>query len=213
MQHHAYVYEGTLAHFVALVADARKRFDFTDLHDPDVLVEQFEAFGIGESRELIQRATLKSTAGRALFVLGVSSITTEAQQALLKLFEEPQQGAVFVLLVPHGVLLPTLRSRCVAYPATLPGDELTHDAKKFLQLPYKDRSAFIAALLKDEDGTRGRAREFVNALEALLYPHLEERPEARVGLNDIAKVRSYLSDRSPSLKMLLEHLAATLPRV
>jgi hypothetical protein len=208
--HHAYLYEGSQSLLQALAADARKRFDFPEMHSPDVHVREFEKFGIDESRWLTDVGALKSAGGRALFVIGVASITSEAQQALLKLFEEPQEGSIYVVLLPHGVLLPTLHSRMLVYPGVLESEESNNDAKKFLKSSNKERSDFIAKLLKDDEGEKERARDFVNALEVELHKKIKDA-KAREGLADIAKVRDYLRDRSPSLKMLLEHLATALP--
>src|SRR3990167_8910635 len=88
--HHAYVYEGPLSQLPSLARDGRERFNFFADNNPDVHVREFEKFGIEDSRWLTGAAALRSSSGQALFVLGVASITSEAQQALLKLFEEPQ---------------------------------------------------------------------------------------------------------------------------
>jgi phytoene dehydrogenase-like protein len=216
--HHAYLYEGPASLLPELADAACARFDFIREHNPDVVIEAWEKFGIDEARELSQQASLKSTSGRSLFVLGLSSITNEAQQALLKLFEEPVAGAVFVVLVPHGTLIPTLRSRFLEYPekdfarkssASL---QVTGErsAESFLASPYAKRSAWVTAFMKDEEGLRERTRNFLNELERILHTKIED-PEVREGLADIAHFREYLSDRSPSLKMILEHFAATLP--
>ncbi len=175
--------------------------------------EKYERFGINDARRLIELASLKNFKDM-VFLIVTPSITTEAQQALLKLFEEPQVGTTFVLVVPPGILLPTLKSRMLVYPAldrTAPKDPT---AVKFLKAPGKERSNIVAALLKDDEGARERVREFINELEAeCVKLNFTQRPEGRRGLEDIAKVRDYLRDRSPGLKMLLEHLAVALPTV
>jgi DNA polymerase III, delta subunit len=232
MQHHAYIYEGSQDLLEPLVADAKKEFNFEGDHNPDLHVLQFEKFLIEDAHELTRKAQLKSVSGRSLFVLGLASINTHAQQALLKLFEEPQQGITFVLLVPHGTLMPTLRSRLMQYPEThLPVGQkvlgspvlgLTHrgpdhfarQAAEFLKASYKTRSGQIADLLKDEKNTKERVRSLLRAIERAVYNKFEASkgdPALRIALEDISKVRGYLADQSPSLKMLLEHLAATLP--
>lgn len=214
--HHAYIYEGARSLLPELAQHARSNFGFIQEHDPDVSVQSFEKFGVEEARTVREIAGLKSLSGRGLFVIGISSITTEAQQALLKLFEEPQQGITFVLLVPHGVLIPTLRSRFLAYPEKLKERGEHDEAKKFLKASYKTRSAHITAMLKDEENQRERVREFLQGVEKILYAESKKRMaggDVWEGLNDITKVRSYVGDRSPALKMLLEHLAATLPTV
>lgn len=212
--HHAYVYEGPAALLAALAADARARFGFEAAGNPDVHVELWEKFGIDESRALVAQTSLRSTQGRALFVLGMVSITSEAQQALLKLFEEPQMGVVFVVLVPRGSLLPTLRSRFLDYPKKIALGVETSSAREFLAWPYTKRSTWVAAFVKKEDGARERVRAFVDDLEVVLYAELQRAPSApvRAGLTDVAHFRHYLADRAPSVKMILEHFAATLPK-
>lgn len=236
--HHAYLYLGPLSLLVPLARDARQRFQFTNEHDPDVQVQEYEKFGIEEAREFTTRSAFRSMSGRALFIIGISQINSEAQQALLKLFEEPQQGTIFILLAPHGSIIPTLRSRFLEYPGKLretpEQNGLARErsgairetraplrgqgpfGREFLSASYKERSQEITTLLKDEDGVRERVRDFLSALEHGLYLILQSskgRSDIREGLEDIAKVRSYAGDRSPALKMLLEHLALTLPHI
>lgn len=198
MSHHAYYIEGSRSQFESYKETIKPYY-----------ARVYEKFGIDEARELTTLASLKNYQA-SIFLLAVASITSEAQQALLKLFEEPQHGTQFILLLPHGALLPTLRSRMMAYPAALQTEGESGEAKKFLKLSGKDRSDFITKLLKDDEGEKERVRDFVNALEAQLYKKIQE-PKAREGLADVAMVRRYLGDRSPSLKMLLEHLAMSLP--
>jgi DNA polymerase III delta prime subunit len=201
MTHHAYYIEGPLSQFVAFKEELKPFW-----------ASAFERFGIDEARELRTLASLKNFED-STFLIAASSITTEAQQALLKLLEEPQARTTFVLLVPHGALLPTLRSRMLKWEGRPVAQKvLGTQAASFLKSSGKARSEQIAELLKDEEGERERVREFVNALESILAEKIKE-PQVRAGLADVAKVRSYLSDRSPSLKMLLEHLALSLPQL
>ncbi len=213
--HHAYVYEGPAALLGALATDARTRFGFEGAGTAEVQVELWEKFGIDESRALVTQTSLRSATGRALFVLGIVSITSEAQQALLKLFEEPQVGVVFVVLVPHGSLLPTLRSRFLEYPGKIAKSHADTAAAEFLSWPYAKRSAWVTAFVKKEDGAREQVRAFVDDLEAVLYAEHQRLPTApvRAGLADVAHFRRYLADRAPSVKMILEHFAATLPTI
>jgi hypothetical protein len=214
--HHAYYEEASPARFAAYVESLRERLG-VPAGDPSLYARAYEKFGIEEARELIRLATLKKTGERAVFFLGISSLTTESQQALLKLFEEPQEGISFILLVPHGSLIPTLRSRCLPYPAEWRADvegkvRRSAQAKKFLGAPQRARSELIAYLL-EEEVPRDRARELLDAIEEQLYRSGSTSREMRAALEDVARVRSYLGDRSPSLKMLLEHLALSLPTI
>lgn len=215
LTHHAYYKEGLQSEFDALALELRPFWS-----------SRFEKFGIDDARELVQLVSLKNYQA-GVFLLSIASVTNEAQQALLKLFEEPQLGTTFVVLLPHGMLLPTLRSRMLEYPATKDGPLFAHKGPSFVELSaeflkgtQKSRSDFIAKLLKDDpprlgeagDGAKERVRELLLGLERLLAPHIAD-PKARRGLEDIQKVRSYVGDRSAALKMLLEHLALALPKL
>ncbi len=210
MQHHAYVYEGLRTLYPQLVADARVRFKVTEPDDPNIYASVWDTLGIEEVRTIADRALLKSTTGTSLFILAASLITTQAQQALLKLAEEPPLGMVLVLLIPPGILLPALRSRFIQYPSVFTEDADEAGAE-LLRLPAGERSKMIATLLSEEEGVRDRVRHLLDALEQTLYPLASARADVREGLAAITLVRSYLSDHSASLKLLLEHLAITLP--
>src|SRR6185503_4991977 len=205
--HHAYLYEGSMSQLHGLSESAKALFGFsgkTEASSPDIHIYAWEKLNIEEARELSSEASFKSVSGRALYVLGAGSISFDAQQALLKLFEEPKAGDVFVVLTPPGTLMQTLRSRFVEYPVRLEESEASHAAaKKFLTAPYKERSAQITALLKEEEGAKERVREFLNSLEKLLHGAHQKKPspELREALGDIEMVRGYLSDRSASMKM------------
>jgi|SRR3989344_4766083 len=204
MDHHAYYIEGGMSHYSA----------YKERLDP-FWAREYERFGIDEARALIQLASLKNF-GETVFFVAAASITHEAQQALLKLLEEPQRGTTFVFLVSHGALIGTLRSRMLPYLGALEGGTSETDVSKFLKSPYPARSAEVGELLKDDEGARERVRDFLNGLERALYEKMQKSKssaEIRQGLEDIAKCRSYAGDRSPSLKMLLEHLAISLPRL
>ena len=204
MNHHAYYIEGSPAQFEAYKESLRPFW-----------AVKFERFGIDEARELIALAGLKNFS-EATFFIALSNITSEAQQALLKLFEEPQQGTTFVMILPHGTLLPTLKSRMLPYPTTEGSPLYAYRGEssvgKFLKAAGKERSDTIAKMLKDDEGVKERVLDFVNALEVELSKNSRDK-KVREGLEDIARVRDYLRDRSPSLKMLLEHLALSLPQV
>ncbi len=207
LTHHAYYIEGPTTNYDAYHALFKPLYG-----------QKYDRFGIDEARRLIEIASLKNYTD-SVFLIVAPSMTTEAQQALLKLFEEPQAGTTFVLVVPPGVLLPTLRSRMLPYVGSekflrsvVTSTKSEEDVSRFLHSTPKERSDLIAKLLKDDEGARERVREFVDALEVALHEKIAST-DARFGLRDVAMVRGYLRDRSPSLKMLLEHLAVSLPVV
>lgn len=207
-----------LTHHAYYIEDSPARFEEYKKLVPHFVAQKHERFGVEEARQLSQMASLKNVAAEAVFLIGMGSITTEAEQALLKLFEEPQQGTVFVVLAPHGALGATLKSRMMEYQSegaagkkSLPAGRqarVSESAAVFLAASGKERSDFIATLLKDDEHTKERVLDFVNALEELLSTDVKKNAQA---LQDTAMVRDYLGDRAPSIKMLLEHLALSLP--
>jgi hypothetical protein len=227
MTHHAYFLEGETNLLREVSDDVRAR-EHIKANDPDFLERAYEKFGVEEAAELKTLASFRAAGAKSFFIIAISSITIEAQQALLKLLEEPRLGLTLVLVVPHGTLLPTLRSRMLEYPerlkftaqkvlgsASLQPDIFAQQISTFLKAPSKVRSATITELLKDDEGTRERVRAFLNGLEVELHAKLVEsqgKKEFREALEDVARVRSYAGDRSPSFKMLLEHLALVLPK-
>lgn len=207
MEHHAYFAEGSLSDLNRVAVEASHRLDVKIKGNADVVVLSFASFGIDDARDLKTLAGLVPVYGKKLFVIGAAAMTSDAQNALLKLFEEPTPRTYFVLLVPHGALLPTLRSRCLRFDIVLhDAPEERKKAQAFIQGTYAMRSAQIERLLKNKE--REEVRNFLNALEAVVYETKGDRTQA---LADIARMRQYAGDRAPSLKMLLEHLATTLP--
>lgn len=68
-------------------------------------------FKIEDAKEVIAEA-YKSEANTKTLILGAKSFTVPAQNALLKILEEPPCNIVFILLAPNkSTFLPTVRSR------------------------------------------------------------------------------------------------------
>ncbi|MBP9759747.1 MAG: hypothetical protein KBD24_00070 [Candidatus Pacebacteria bacterium] len=212
--HHAIVYEGDRA--TALVrarAYVEEEIGIPYEANADVSVYVGEQYTIDEARELKTRAYQTPLGSAQVFVLAVRHLTHQAQNALLKLFEEPAHNTHFVLIVPSvEVLLPTVRSR-MAYGGRVVGELVERDfAQKFLVASVPERLKMVQPLytgVKDPDkqAVRTRARHIVDALEAIL--HEDVRANA-VALKEIAFIRQYLGDTSSSLKMLLEHVVYTV---
>ncbi len=222
--HHAYLLEGA---FDIVRSPLARRVE-EDLGvnargNPDFSVLEYALFGIDEARELAERASRRPVAGdRQVLVIGALSLTREAQNALLKLFEEPGEGTHFFLIVPSAEsLLPTLRSRLAVLDAGEFGVGAAQNGasgadalspEQFLSSSSVERLAMVKSLIVTKDAP-GAAR-FLENLERVL----RARSGALIARDDVflfeslARCRSYLRDRSPSVKMILEYIAAVLPR-
>lgn len=180
--------------------------------NPDVQCLFFETFGIDESRMLETSAHYKAYApvGR-FFIIGCQSFTHEAQNALLKLLEDPPARTTFFFIVPsHAELLPTLRSRLYLVSKTemVADDADKETAAAFLNVSLRQRLELVADIIERKD--RAEAVRLINGLEIMFFQC--SQGENRLGaLKQLRMVRRYLLDRAASLKLLLEHLAVTLP--
>ena len=112
--HHAYAIEGDKKAIIPeLYSFLENDLKIVTKANPDFYFNEFESFGIDSGRELQDQASRKAMQGNMrIFVITISSITSEAQNALLKLFEEPAEGVHFFIIVQSSeIFLPTLRSR------------------------------------------------------------------------------------------------------
>lgn len=160
-----------------------------------------EKLGIDAARKLKEESAHRPLANKSLvFVIVTKSIELEAQNALLKLFEEPPTQVEFFLIIPHeSRLIPTLRSRFVGLTRST---ENPNDlAKEFLNSSYKERLEFIAT--EHKKGTDSLRHLFIS------LSRLEtENTEAKKSLLLASR---YVYNRGAGQKMLLEELALSLP--
>lgn len=173
--------------------------------DAEQLTIVVAKFGIDDARALIERAYQRPQA-TALQVLIVQTdfITLEAQNALLKVLEEPPQSTRFIFVVPPDFsLLPTLASRFAR-------EEIVSESRleqpvfaDFMKLSYKDRLTQIDTALKKKDVAWQRK------IKQGLIDYIAHHAEA--SLVELEFVARSLLTRGASNKMLLEHAALTLP--
>jgi DNA polymerase III delta prime subunit len=188
--------------------------------NPDVHVREYDSFGIDDGRNIQSIESKKAFSGnRKIFILCINSITREAQNSLLKTFEEPKDGTHFFVLIPSSnVLLDTLLSRVRVIKIEEAEDFSTSliFARQFLSASAGERMALISEIIESKD--KKEALSLVNSLERELY--LQNNFQKKISDSEkiptesfeaIQSVRSYLNDRSPSVKILLEHLSFTLP--
>ncbi len=162
--------------------------------------------GIDEVRQITTASSSKSLSeSDYVFVIVTANITLEAQNALLKIFEEPPKGTIFYLIIPaETLLLPTLRSRFIlADSAVTKLDNVT--ATDFMQLGYSERLELIADKIKKKDA--GWMETLVVGLGQI---DKEQNFEANFK-HSLLLCESYFRIRGAGKKMLLEELALSLP--
>lgn len=209
--HHAYLLEGSLENAresIEQIAATQLGVEVTETN-PDFLVRQFETFGIDESRALKELAELRPIGAAKVLIVALSSITTEAQNALLKLFEDPTPHTHFFLVVPaSSMLLGTLRSRLYLLNGIVPAVE-KELGEQFLCESNAERLKQIEPIIKNKD--KGEAITLIDSIEYVLHSRNVE--ESAVALTVLLRLRRFIRDRSASLKMILETLALALPQL
>src|SRR2546421_501162 len=110
LSHHAYYVIGSASIRPELVATLERVHHIQIKGNPDFFNRSYETFTIDEARELKSLAETMPIhdSGKKIFILTMNGITVEAQNALLKLLEEPAEYSHFFLILPSAhLLLPT----------------------------------------------------------------------------------------------------------
>lgn len=215
ISHHAYCFIGGTDLSQKLEVELGERYSVTTKGNPDFWAKKYDVFTIEDARELKAMHETRPFAenGQKIFLLTANNLTIEAQNALLKLLEEPATYAKFFLIIPRlHLLLPTVKSRLQIIEGQRALIEANNaEAEKFLAMSTTQKMEAIKALVDDiakEKKTKEHALEFVNNVEALIYSQKGPK-NAQKELKAIQFVRKYINDRAPSIKMLLEYLVIT----
>lgn len=235
MQHHAYGIYGELAQTVPHAIDfIEKTHGIVRASNPDFEVSIYDTFSVTDARALTARATLLPFVGDTkVFIIATKRIYGEAQNALLKLLEEPPSGTIIVIAIARAtILLPTVLSRLlpislgtVSWSETEPQDAETikviEAVRAFLQNGQTERVAYIKKAFTGNTTKPHILREngtlFLDIVEKSVYEAYEKATDVDVkktlrdGLEDIETVRQYLYEKVTQARMLFEHLALVLP--
>lgn len=184
--------------------------NFKILGNPDFFVLEMETFGIDDARELSRWVIGKPLAGDTKVALIVtSSITHEAQNALLKVLEEPPSGThIFINLSSIAGLLPTFMSRVFVLSSENDKTAISKkDSDNFLRSSIKERLATIRLLIKKED--KAGIKDFLVGLEQSLHSK-EKAVNPTEELKSVIKAKVFASARGSSPKMILEWLSTVV---
>jgi DNA polymerase III delta prime subunit len=178
--------------------------EFFGANHVDVHHLQYDRMLIDDARALLHHANLRpQVLTKKTFVLRCTTILPEAQNALLKLFEEPLHDTEFILILPNlDALLTTLRSRLHLVAVEQKNID-TAPFESFCKEQYTDRLTIIQKKLDAEDVrwvqeivqgalTHARATRNTELMTLMLY------------------IESNIMYTGSSKKMLLEHLALSI---
>jgi len=227
-RHHAFVIEAEAEEGIEVAqAWVEKELGMKARANPDVVVLKYGLLSVEDARRVSELAAGKAFAGDTkVVIIAASRAYHEAQNALLKLFEEPPRGTYLFLVMPTlGGLLPTLRSRVQEIFLSTddrPKIRISKAAEAFMKASKEKRSAVIKKLTsgKDEEERRENREEalaIVNGIEAAAYAVMRGNYGSQTSiisalLSDVAVLRGHLHDRSAPVRMILEHLSLVLPK-
>jgi DNA polymerase III delta prime subunit len=199
-----------------------KNLNFYAKANPDFLLIEKESFGIDDARDLERWATGKPLIGEIkVSLVAAKSITFEAQNALLKVLEEPTLGTyIFIKLENLGGILPTFISRVRVL--NIPKDNKRENifdknntkdkSYNFFNSKIKERLSIIHSLSKKED--KDNMKEIIKNLEIISYQNYTSvitRDNSKTqAMKNILTAKIFAATRGSSPKMLLEWLSCVL---
>ncbi len=214
--HHAILVEGEPTLTLDVIKNQLVEEGLIIQNNPDLIFLSFTKFGIEESRMIIEMANgapVQESKKRIIFVF--NTITDQAQNALLKIMEDPSPQIGFVM-VTHSAngMLPTLRSRIQIISAQNSEKAETESIEEFINMSIGERIQEIEKMVKDYKDTSDK-QSIKNFLLSLHY-FFENKLKRENDLKNVSILRvtskalNYLEDKSSSVKILLESVAIVL---
>lgn len=169
----------------------------------------FDQIGMDAIPMLESEMSLRDTSAR-IIVIVATDITREAENALLKFFEEPGEGTCVLFVTPKAkLLLPTVRSRFYDLGVLESGAKDDTFLQAMTNDPLPKRLLFIESFVKaiDEPSIlRERSREGIVALMRHVRSQKSD-PKSAFLLAELSKAYDAIIMRGSSVKMILEHIA------
>ncbi len=220
--YHSYLVEGNSDNTAALLKDFLIERKIVTLKDPDFFYQKYESLTIQNSREIKDwHSKLPAKEhGKKVCLIETNFINREAEQALLKIIEEPGLNTHFFIVTPNiSILQETIKSRThsIKYQDEQ-NKEIKEIALKIIKSPLKLKLEIVADLVKKNksDDSSGPLRRFaidlLNEIEKIIYLDFKKTPQDNniFILEEIAKNKKYLNLSGASVKMILEHIALIL---
>jgi len=203
--HHAYIIYGDKKESFNFLKDYFLKLGFSFENNPDFFHYVEENISIDLAHELVNINSRKMFSDTRVVVLEFRSILNEAQNALLKLLEEPMHNTYFFLLTEtKGFALPTVISRVVEIDSVRGGQQ--NESSDFVSGTIDKRLKIVEKIVKDKD--RARASSIVKEIHKYI---LEKELDNKKGLlQAVFAAQKFIDKPSSSIKMILEHLAVIL---
>lgn len=211
--HHAYLLKNFSDDDYKNVTSGVKEILGKKLKSEDFFEENIENLGIKESRNLKDKAQITPLGEYKTFFLKISSVTREAENALLKLFEEPPAGSIFFIFSKNIGLSKILLSRMVVIEGELEIDN--EISKKIFSLTVGEKIEWAKKIAdkSKEDETKEDIISLLNSIEKEIIKKIGINLKTKDILKEIEQGKSYLKDRSAGAKMILENIFINIHRL
>lgn len=208
--YHAYAIEGPRSAILESLEDKLREELGVDLQAPHWR-QEVDQFSIQEARNIHRHHQRRLPTSPFIYLLAWEEVTKQAQNALLKVIEEPQVGAHFFLVVPRlSDLLPTIISRVQTVSwrrVSSTGNTGSKLANSFLDGSYQDRLKIINQIIGNEaDSSIG---QFLDQLQILSR---EEIVSSETSQKTLSQAQQWVGQAGVTPKYILETLALSLPQ-
>ena len=206
MLHHTYVISGDrkdiLKELVPFIDD---KCGVKTKGNPDFFYKDYDTFYVEDTRYISSLGQNKTLGKLQVFVLSLKDITLEAQNAFLKITEDPSPNTVFFfVLLNKEILIPTLQSRAMLIEYRKTKQEPNDLAREFYSANPKKRLEIILPFhpKEKEDIDKEKILLFLSNLEVVFAVSKEK--EALRDIYDVKKkitsTRSFCQNsiRAPS---------------
>ncbi len=164
--------------------------------------------GIEQARIIKQHFSLKpySAKGRAVILEDASSLTTEAQNALLKILEELPKEAIFILGASSDAhFLPTIISRCQVIriknqELRIQNENYKEDIERLLESGIEEKFEYIEKLKEK--------KEFLNNLTQYFHSKL---PQNSRFAKELLQAEEWIN-QNVNIRAILEYLMLVMPK-
>ena len=223
--YHSYVIEGDPNLITNQLLNFLEVRGVVESKSPDVLCQIYESFTMDDSSQIKDwHSRLGIGKKKKVCIIATKFINREAEQALLKIIEEPAVNTHFFMIVPDSSqLLNTIISRTHVIKIKQLDTEGSIDIQKnvfeFVKSTLADRIKIVSLIIeknKDKENTghlRYYATSFINDVESIFYQKFKKNrndKNIKFILGELQKSREYLSTPGASVKMILEHLALVI---
>lgn len=184
-----------------------------------VIIEIDKTIGIEEIRNFQKKVFLKPLKGnvKAVLLKADQGLTIEAQNALLKVLEEPPLNTIIILTISNqDHLLPTVRSRCKIVELQQKMDFPEEEKAHYLNLSISLSSSSIARRLKLAQDLAKNKEEALIWLEKMILTIREKMIEDQNNCNclnlliSLQETYKILSTTNVNPRLTLENLFLNL---